>query len=650
MGNSDLGVKTLSDYVIFDKYAKYKPEESRRESFDEIVERNKAMHVETIQRSVLDIGTRLELLQDLEKACEMVKELKILPSMRAMQFGGKPIDINPARSYNCSYLPIDSLRAFDETMFLLLGGSGVGFSVQEHHIKKLPKIKDFKRDEDGSIIYKRHLVGDSIEGWSYATRVLIKSYFNGGPKIKMDFRDIRPQGSRLKTTGGIAPGPEGLKQAFIKIEKLLSSKKFGDRLKPIDCHDIQCFIASAVLSGGIRRSAMISLFDRTDKEMIKCKSGHNWWADEMTQDRAYANNSAVMVRGKVTKSQFKKFMRLVEDSGSGDPGVFWTWSRDLGTNPCAEILLRAFQFCNLVEINGSNIENEADFRERLKYVTLLGTLQASLTDFHYLRPIWKKTTEEGALIGVGITGIADNKLETFDLSLGAELVKEHNAYYAKTLGINPSARCTTVKPSGTTSCVLGTSSGIHEWYAKHYIRRATVQKSSPVYKYLKGNIPELLEDKKGKEDVQAFITFPCRAPEGSIVAGDESPLEFLKRVAKYNNEWVRPGHRYVYGTDSIVSRNSANNVSATVYVKSDEWGEVVEWMWDNRNDYNGLSVFPFFGGVHGQTPFQKIEEERYKELVGHLKELDFTKVVEEEDLTHHNAELACAGGSCEGGL
>jgi hypothetical protein len=1105
----DISQRILSDLTVFMKYAKYIPSKQRRETWQELIERNKEMHINKFPY----------LVEEIEEAYKFVYDKKVLPSMRSLQFAGKPIEINPTRIYNCfkrntkfitsigvksfedfndgdeivvlspdgtwqparvkqygkqplskltfiknksektvyatnnhrwilsdgsdttsikigdkllpvtdtfsnfnyeeadpiqgmywvlrdiqynveyedvwcleventrafvlsgglstgncAFLPIDDWRAFSETMFLLLGGTGVGFSVQNHHVEKLPEIRKPRKDRR-----RRWLVGDSIEGWADAIKVLMKSYFQGGATINFDFGDIRPKGSRLVTSGGKAPGPQPLKECLVKIEGILSSKEDGDKLRPIEVHDIICHIADAVLAGGIRRAALISLFNADDDEMISCKSG-NWW--ELNPQRGRANNSAVLLRHKVTKEYFLDLWKRIKNSNSGEPGIYLSNDKTWGTNPslragtrvwtncgifpieelqdkvflvtnlegqlspakcwlsgnnqklweitlegghkyyatkehewavkqpngtflkvktqhlkkgdkfpniikselgfgfegtydegflcgwhlgdgwttvrkegylqhglictekdgikdklieclrgigvnanlisrgtsyelntsdkdwerfqerfeysnkreglpktvwnrasesfrkglidalfssngivetgvkkritfttaneamakdisdllgfygiktnlsksismienteytiydvsitgksniehfrsvfklsveykqnlldefvwenksvydnstikvisvmetdleedvwdisvmdethcfqishsitgnCCEIALRPFQFCNLVEINASDVETQEELNKRVAAATFLGTLQASYTDFHYLRPIWKRTTEKDALLGVSMTGIGSGKVLNLDLEEAAEVANQVNLSYAARIGINYASRITTVKPAGTSSLVFGTSSGIHAWHDSHYIRRIRVNKNEAIYTYLSIHHPELIEDEYFRPHDTAVISIPQKAPEGSILR-HESPIDLLERVKLFYNTWVSKGHH---------DGQNTHNISATVSIKPDEWEIVGEWMWQNRDSYNGLSVLPYDSGTYIQSPFETITEEKYEELMKTLRAIDLSKVVEFDDETNLQGELACSGGQCE---
>jgi len=921
----------LSELTTYMKYSKYKKELKRRESWKELVDRNKNMHTKKFPH----------LKSEIEAAYSFVYDKKVLPSMRSMQFAGKPIEISPNRVYNCAYLPIDDIRSFSETMFLLLGGTGVGYSVQRHHIEKLPEITKPNPNK-----HRRFLIGDSIEGWADAVKVLIRSYFEGGSTVVFDFSDIRPKGAELVTSGGKAPGPQPLKECLVKIEGILSSKENNTKLSSIEVHDIVCHIADAVLAGGIRRAALISLFSADDEEMISAKSGA-WW--ETNPQRGRANNSAVLLRNKVTRDFFMSLWEKIKNSGSGEPGIYLNNDKDWGTNPCCfigdtlvatadgrnavtikqlceenyqgpvysiqtqtgqvvtsycskvwksrenaelikvtlddgstftctpdhrimlrsgqyvqaqhlkegvslmpfnsykrqdrnyrmiqsntgrdiaqyahvaqyyditkegydlqhihhidgdgfndlpenlsvidakehnrqhmlgennafhkmskesyigwtkkqsdrqkgvkntnsngltteemverclartvqkrsklstkevlelcnvkflskgrlkemnansigefaiklaelanhkvvsveflqhredvydmtvegthnfaiitstkddkfinssgvfvhncEIALRPYQFCNLCEVNVSDVEDQHDLNARVKAAAFIGTLQASYTDFHYLRPIWQRTTEKDALIGVGMTGIGSGKAQKLDLKQAAAIVKEENERLAKILGINSAARCTTIKPSGTSSLALGTSSGIHAWHNDYYIRRIRVGKNEAIYTHLSIHHPELIEDEYFRPHDTAVISVPQKAPEGAILR-TESALDLLNRVKFFYENWIKPGHR---------SGQNTHNISATVSIKEEEWEGVGEWMWENKHCYNGLSVLPYSDHTYVQAPFEDCTKEKYEEMLSHLTSLDLTQVVEFEDLTNLSGEIACAGGEC----
>jgi len=615
----DLEKKILSDITVHMKYARYLDNDNRRENWDELVTRNMNMHLEKFP----------EMKEEIRKAYQFVFDKKVLPSMRSMQFGGKPIQVSPNRVFNCAFCPIDDPRVFGEIMFLLLGGTGVGFSVQKHHVDKLPEIRrpSTKRT-------RRYLVGDSIEGWADAVKALILSYFKGTSQLRFDFSDIRPKGARLVTSGGKAPGPQPLKECLLKIKGLLDHKENGETLAPIEVHDMVCHIADAVLAGGIRRAALISLFSADDQDMLSAKVG-DWW--ETNPQRGRANNSVVIMRHRIDRDTFMDIWDRVKASGSGEPGFYFSNDKDWGTNPCCEIGLRPYQFCNLTEVNVSDVNNQEEYEARVTAAAFIGTLQASYTDFHYLRPVWQRNTEKDALVGVSMTGIASGGVLSLDMKAAAMAVKEENKRVAEMIGINPAARTTCVKPAGTTSLTLGTSSGIHAWHNSHYVRRIRVGKNEAIYNYLSKNHPDMIEDEYFRPHDTAVISVPQKAPEGAITR-HETALQLLERVRQVSQEWIRSGH--------IKGQNS-HNVSATITIKPDEWGAVGEWMWLNRKVYNGLSVLPHNGGTYKQAPFQDCTEEEYNALIPSLKNVDLSLVNEEEDNTDLQGELACAGGACE---
>jgi len=615
----DISNKILSEITVYMKYAKYRPELQRRETWEELVTRNMEMHIKKYP----------QLEQEIRDNYKFVYDKKVLPSMRSMQFAGKPIEMSPNRIYNCAFAPIDDWRIFSEIMFLLLGGTGVGYSVQKHHVEALPEIRKPNADKT-----RRFLIGDSIEGWADSISVLVKAYFFGGSKPTFDFRDIRAKGARLITSGGKAPGPQPLKECLIKLEGILDAKKDGDKLSPIEVHDMVCHIADAVLAGGIRRAALISLFSANDEQMISCKSGE-WW--EKNPQRGRANNSAVLMRHKITKEYFLDLWKRIEASGAGEPGIYLSNDKDWGTNPCCEIALRPFQFCNLCEVNVSDVVDQTDLNARVKAASFIGTLQAGYTDFHYLRPIWQRTTEKDALIGVSMTGIGSGAVLKMDMKEAAKVVKIENKRLAEVMNINPSARTTTVKPAGTTSLTLGTSSGIHAWHNDYYIRRVRVGKNEAIYSHLLLNHPELVEDEYFRPHDTAVIGIPQKAPSDAIFR-TESPIQLLERVKKVHSEWIKPGHR---------TGNNSHNVSATISIREHEWDAVGQWMWENKEFYNGLSVLPYDGGTYIQAPFEDCTKEKYEELMKTLNEVDLSKVIEIEDNTDLSGEVACAGGACE---
>lgn len=612
--------QALADITVFNKYARFDHSLNRRENWSEIVTRNMNMH----KTKYPHMSNKIE---DVYK--EFVYTKKVLPSMRSLQFGGKPILMAENRIFNCAYMPAESTKFFSELMFLLLGGTGVGYSVQARHISKLPKIKAPESDNE----YK-YQIQDSIVGWSDAVKVVCKAFFNAGTLPVFDYRDIREKGADLITTGGQAPGPDPLRICIENMIPIFRSA-VGRRLKPVEVHDLACIIADAVLAGGIRRAAMICLFDRFDEEMLTCKSGE-WWKSHPA--RARANNSAVLPRGEVTEQEFKLLMKRVEQSGCGEPGVYWTNNKDWGTNPCCEIALRPYQMCNLTEINAGAITSQKDFNKVSRAASFIGTLQAGYTDFHYLNPKWKIACEKDALLGVSMTGIASGTIEKLDSTWASEEALEQNRETAKDIGINPAARTTTVKPAGTTSLVLGTSSGIHAWHAPYYIRRMRAGKDEALARYMSIAAPELVEQDV-MNDKQVVLSFPQKAPENAKVR-TESMFDLLERVKHVSQTWVAPGHK---------DGDNKHNVSCTISVKDNEWASLTNWMWKNREYYNGISVLPYFGAeAYPQLPFEDTTKEQYEKLLPFLKNIDISQVFENNgravDLA---AELACSGGACE---
>lgn len=609
--------KLISSITSFGKYSKHQAHLGRRESLEETINRNMNMHLDRFPK----------LSKDIIKAYQRVHELKLVPSMRTMQFAGDAILKNNARLYNCSYLPIDDVRAFGETLFLLLSGVGVGFSVQRKHIYTLPQI--MKPQEEG--IYVAH---DSIIGWAKCIDQLFDAYMFGQIRPVFDLSKIRPKGSYLVTTGSKAPGPEPLRIMLEKVEAKLKSA-VGRKLKPIEVHDILCLISDSVLAGGIRRAAMISLFDRTDKEMLNCKSG-SWW--DSHPERARANNSAVLPREEVTREEFYSIFDACRASGSGEPGFSWTNNTDWGYNPCHEISLNPFQFCNLTSVNQTGVKDKKDFFNRIYAASLIGTMQSSYTDFHYLRPKWKEITEKEALLGVSFTGIADNQnIDPSWLREGAALVLEVNEKYAKKMDINLAARTTTIKPEGTSSCVLASSSGIHARHAEFYLRRMRFNVDDPIAVYLSKTIPELVEPDLFSNNT-VVITIPQQSPEGAITRHQETAENLFKRTLQYSNDWVSPGHR---------SGDNKHNVSVTISVKDNEWDNLREQMWNNRENYSGISLLPFDGGSYQQAPFEDCSKETYEKYESMCKDIDLKQIREETDNTNRIENIACGPGGCE---
>lgn len=657
----NISQQILSDITVFNKYARYDAVQQRRETWAELVERNIRMHVRRFPEMEAEIRDQYQCVLDKE----------VLPSMRSIQFAGKAIDVNPSRIFNCSYVPVDDYRAFSEIMFLLLGGVGVGYSVQRHHVDKLPVVRK-------PVKTRRYVIGDSIEGWADAIKMLIKAYLCGRSRPLFVFDQIRPKGARLVTAGGKAPGPAPLRNCLEQIRTLLDGKEDGDKLTPIECHDIICIMSDAVLAGGIRRAASISLFSIDDQEMMQAKTMYDVDSVENVQRingsyaccvrhrgkayniviskkdydkyeatgkmpwfyfypwRARANNSVVVVRGLISEKRFMEIWDQTYESQSGEPGIFLTNNPEWGVNPCGEVSLRPHAFCNLTTVKVSDVETQEELERRVKVAAFIGTLQATYTDFYYLRDVWRKNTERDALLGISMTGIAMcRNFNKFDLEKAALVAKEENKRLAKLLGIKPAARITCVKPEGTSSCVLGTTSGIHGGESPFYIRRIRINKDDPLYLFLRDRHPELVADEI--IGTGAVIEIPQRCPEGAILK-TESPTDLLDRVRHVYKNWVLPGHQ---------SGHNTHNVSVTVYVREYEWGAVRNWLWENRDSYTGMTVFPHNGGIYEQAPFEACSEDTYHEMMSHLREVDLSQLKETEDGTNLQGELACAGGVCE---
>lgn len=616
MNNSN---KLLSDIVAYRTYAKHLPHLGRRESLSETINRNMNMHLEQFPK----------LSHDIIKAYQRVHALQVMPSMRAMQFSGEAILKNNARQYNCSFSNLDDIKVFSEALYLLLSGVGFGYSVQARHINLLPKVT-FPKEKGYFVVH------DSIMGWAQSLEVLMSAYFHGSILPEFDFGNIRPKGSYLVTTGAKAPGPEPLKKMLDQVESILK-KAIGRKLTSLECHDLMCIISDAVLAGGIRRAALICLFDRDDKDMLTCKHGE-WW--NTAPWRARANNSAVLPRNKVTKEEFFYIYEMCQKSGSGEPGFYWTDNEDWGSNPCVEIALQSNQFCNLTTINQTGITSERDFMNRVYAASLIGTLQASYTSFDYLRPIWKTTTENEALLGVSFTGIADGVGSILTPSLlrkGVQHCLDVNEKYANKLGIKPAARTTAIKPEGTSSCILGSSSGVHARHSDYYLRRIRMNADDSLAVYLKGAIPELVEQDLFSA-TGVVVTIPQESPKGALTRHQETAKTLFERAIFYRQNWIEPGHR---------SGDNKHNVSVTISVKDNEWDELKELMWENRDSYSGISLLPFDGGSYQQAPFEDCTKEKYEELSKLVKDVDLRLVREENDTTKRVEAIACGGGNCE---
>jgi len=609
--------RLLSEIVAYRTYAKHITALNRRESLEETLNRNLTMYLEKYPK----------LSRDIIKAFKQVHDFNVMPSMRSLQFGGEAIFRNNTRLFNCSFANITYPRIFAEALFLLLSGTGFGYSVQRHHISQLPSIR--KPKEEGT-----YVVHDSIEGWAEALNQLMSAYFFGAIRPLFDFSKVRQKGSYLVTTGAKAPGPDPLRHMLGKVEEMLRGA-IGRKLTTLEVHDVICLIADCVLSGGIRRAALISLFDRNDNAMLTSKHG-SWW--ERYPHRARANNSAVLPRTETTFEEFKNVYDMCIASNAGEPGFFWTNNIEWGTNPCAEIGLQSNQFCNLTTTNLTGIKNEKDLENRVYAAALLGTLQAGFTDFPYLSEKWRTVTENEALIGCSFTGIADaSGLSGDQLQKAAKLVLEVNEKYSKKIGINQAARTTAIKPEGTASCVLGSSSGIHARHSGYYLRRVRMNKDDELARYLMRVVPELVEDDVFSPS-GVVVTIPQESPEGAITRHQESAEALFDRVKHYYNNWVVPGHR---------EGDNTHNISCTINYKPEEVPLLFHKLWDDRYQYAAVSLLPFSDAIYQQAPFEDCTKEQFDKLNKLVKEIDLTKVLEMEDNTNRAEQLACSGGVCE---
>ena len=622
-------------YIHKSRYARYNPDTQARETWEETVSR----YVNFMSQKSEKLGF---IWDDAfkDEIYNSIFNLEVMPSMRALMTAGKALDLHNVAGYNCSYLPIDSLRSFDEIMYILMNGTGVGFSVEKLDVAKIPPIADTFHNSESVIV-----VSDSKIGWSSAFRELI-ALLHAGKIPEWDFSRIRPAGSPLKTFGGRASGPEPLKALF-EFSKSLFMKAKGRQLTPLECHDLVCKIADIVVVGGVRRSALISLSNLDDNELRHAKSGQ-WWLTEV--QRALANNSAVYT-GTPDYGTFMEEWIALYRSKSGERGIF---NRDaavqqikghdrrdpnhqFGTNPCGEILLRPYQFCNLSEVVIRPDDDLISLKRKVRLATFLGTIQSTFTDFNYLRSIWKKNCEEERLLGVSLTGIMDNKVtsgsESRDvLEMWLQLLKEEaieaNKEFAGKLNINPSTAITCIKPSGTVSQLVGCSSGIHPAYSKFYIRTVRADIKDPLCSLLRNaGVPS--ETDVTKPNSVLVFSFPRKSPKGSIVRHDVTAIKQLELYLIYKKYWTE------------------HNPSITVYVRESEWADVCAWVYNHFTEIGGISFLPYSDHVYAQAPYQEITEEQYNSLKEIFPESINWHLDESEDNTVGSQELACTAGGCE---
>jgi ribonucleoside-diphosphate reductase alpha chain len=611
-----MSLKALSEYTFVSKYARYLPEKKRRETWDEAVNRVRDMHLEFYADKIKRDGF---LGKDIHWAFERIREKRVLGSQRALQFGGKPILKKHARIYNCTSSYCDRLRFFQECLFLLLAGCGTGFSVQQHHVEKLPEFLSGVKKGN-----KQYTIDDSIEGWANALGVLLSSYFPGGdfPEyenyfIEFIYDEIRPEGSPLSSCSGKAPGPGPLRNALNHIRQLLDNCILqGQRkLKPINAYDIVMHSSDAVLSGGVRRSATIALFSLEDEEMAQAKTG-NWLVENLQRSRS--NNSVVLIRNETSKEQFESLMKYVKEFG--EPGFVWADSKEFLVNPCVEIGYTAIDyetgktgwcFCNLCEINGGKLKSKEDFKIAAKAAAIIGTLQAGYTNFDYLGETTQNIVRREALLGVSITGMMDNPEIAFDYNLQMEMAQyilSVNEEIAKKIDINPTARATCTKPSGTTSCFLGTASGIHPHHATRYIRHAQGNRLEPPLQYFKSINPMAVEKSVwSANDTDEVISFCVEVGHGAKIKNQIDAITLLSYVKETQQHWVTGGKNI----DRCVQPYLSHNVSNTITVKDDEWNEVSNFIYENRQYFAGVSLLPFSGDKdYPQAPFLTVHTPR----------------------------------------
>ena len=608
------------------RYARYLPELKRRETWEETVNRL----IDYIKENAPGLN---EVLPRLKNA---VYNLDVMPSMRLMMSAGEACRRDNISAYNCSYLAVNNKRAFSECLYILMNGTGVGFSCERQDINKLPEIPDSIAQCEDVIV-----VGDSKLGWAKAFKKLLSSLWEGDiPTI--DYSQVRPAGARLKVFGGRASGPEPLKRLFNFVIDTFAEAK-GRRLNSIEVHDIMCMIGEIVVVGGVRRSALISLSNLTDRRMREAKIGA-WYNDYPW--RGLANNSVAYTEKPDVETFMEEWLSLVK-SKSGERGIFnrvaaqeqaSKWGRrdyDLpyGTNPCSEIILRDKQFCNLTEVVVRANDTEQTLKNKVELATILGTFQSTLTDFQFLSSEWKKNTEEERLLGVSLTGIMDAKITSHPdpkmLERLRDYARETNEIYAKKLGIPRSAAITCVKPSGTVSQLVDSASGIHARHNSYYIRRIRMDKKDPIYNFLRDKGVQV-EDEQFRPDSTAVFSFPIKAPKGAMLRNDMTAIEQLENWLVYQRHWCE------------------HKPSVTISVKDEEWVEVGAWVWKYFDEISGVSFLPYSDHSYVQAPYEDCTEEQYNDLKAITPhDLDFTEFIEEDDNTISAQTLACAGGTCE---
>nr|WOZ55702.1 ribonucleotide reductase [Methylophilales phage MEP434] len=614
------------DVIAISRYARFIPEKKRRETWDETVDR---------LINYLSYKTP-QLLKDMPAIKKAVLNLEVMPSMRLLMTAGEACERDNISAYNCSYLAVNNKRAFSEALYILMNGTGVGFSCERQETNQLPAIPPVLEMCDDIIV-----VEDSKLGWAKAFKKLLSSLWEGDiPTI--DYSKVRPAGARLKTFGGRASGHEPLKRLFDFVIDTFTTAK-GRKLNSIEVHDIMCMVGEIVVVGGVRRSALISLSNLTDKRMREAKMGA-WYNDN--PHRGLANNSVAYTEKPDSETFMEEWVSLVK-SKSGERGIFnrvaaqkqaAKWKRRLesmsyGTNPCSEIILRDKQFCNLSEVVVRAGDTEASLKKKVQIATILGTIQSTLTDFKFLSAEWEKNTKEERLLGVSLTGIMDAEITSNPdpkmLERLRDVARNTNEKYAEILEIPPSASITCVKPSGTVSQLVDAASGIHARHGDYYYRRIRMDKKDPVYAFLKDKGVEV-EDEAFRPDNTAVFTFPMKAPDDAILRNDKTALEQLENWIIYQRHWCE------------------HKPSVTISVKDDEWVEVGAWVWKHFDEISGVSFLPHSDHTYQQAPYEDCTKEQYEALFKKTpKTIDWMSFIEDDDNTTSAQTLACTGGSCE---
>ena len=618
------------EYIAASRYARYIDDKGRRETWEETVQRFVDYIFEKTPAIAEDKKTKKELFT-------AILNHELMPSMRALMTAGKSADRDNTCIYNCSYLPVDDPKSFDEAMFILLCGTGVGFSVEQRYISLLPEVPDNLFDSQHTIA-----VHDSKEGWAKSLRLLLAHLYSGEIP-RWDVSKVRPAGTRLKTFGGRASGPEPLVDLFEFTVAMFKHAK-GRKLNSLECHDLMCKIGEVVVVGGVRRSAMISLSDLNDERIRHAKTGP-WW--ETAPHRALANNSAVYDETPTVGKFMEEWLSLY-NSHSGERGIFNREAAkrtvekfghrdpnyEFGTNPCSEIILRPYQFCNLTEAVIRHDDTKETLMRKVRLATILGTIQSSFTKFPYLRKVWQRNTEEERLLGVSLTGIYDNKLtctqgEELNVILAElrEMARATNKQWADKLSISTSTAITCVKPSGTVSQLVDSASGIHPRHSKYYIRRVRGDKKDPLSQFLiQQGIPN--EECVYKPTQTVVFSFPQKAPDG-LTRDDVTPIKHLELWLTYQRFWCE------------------HKPSVTISVEEKDWPSVGAWTWENFSEISGVSYLPYDGGTYRQAPYEECTEEEYNELKAKIPTINWSELKEVTDNVEGVQTLACSAGNCE---